>query len=408
MNTDDPNHPDNQIPEAEVVTPTTAVTTRPAQPVAPAPAGSPPVVNAEQAKVAAIADLTKSAYSRASELKLTPDEIKGLEEDFGDDAFKPGAAGKENLIYIEHAFLRERFNKVFGHGQWAIVPRSRWKEDFTIPAKPARGNYAAQPAKQATRVYVEAMLLVRGCFVAEAVGDMVYYPNNESQNYGDAVEGAKTAALRRCAKELGVGLQAWKKDWCQGWWDRNPNGRAGQGASGAPRGSQRSTPPPATQPAPPSAPKPASTTQEVLPHQADAEQKTRFLSALEPVRSSAMGYFLSKGAITDTQRLEDLPLSWVPATKKQYEHLMAEIEAFGTRPPAGAKEPWRDFIVPFGKTQGMRLEDLDKNALYGWVMNFEVETTYQGNPRPQDKIDADTVFRKHLDEAGRHYGWIKS
>ena len=49
---------------------------------------------------------------------------------------------------------------------------------------------------------------------------MEYYPNNASQNYGDAVEGAKTAAFRRCAKEFGVGLQAWKKDFCEGWWKR--------------------------------------------------------------------------------------------------------------------------------------------------------------------------------------------
>lgn len=166
-------------------------------------------VTAAQAKVEAVANLTMKAYERASMLQLTPEESKALQADFPDEAFKPGAAGKENLIYIEHAHLRDRLNSVFGLGQWAIVPRSRWAEDF----KTYKGV-------QGSRVYVEAMLLVRGCFVAEAVGDMAYYPNNESQNYGDAVEGAKTAALRRCAKELGIGLQAWKKDWCIGWWER--------------------------------------------------------------------------------------------------------------------------------------------------------------------------------------------
>lgn len=168
-----------------------------------------PLVTASQAKVEAIAKLTDAAYSRASLLQLTPEESKALQADFPDEAFQPGAAGKENLIYIEHAHLRDRLNSVFGLGQWAIVPRSRWTEDF----KTYKGV-------SGVRVYVEAMLLVRGCFVAEAVGDMSYYPNNESSNYGDAVEGAKTAALRRCAKELGIGLQAWKKEWCQGWWQR--------------------------------------------------------------------------------------------------------------------------------------------------------------------------------------------
>lgn len=172
-----------------------------------------PLVTAAQAKVEAVANLTASAYARASMLQLTPEESKALQADFPDEAFQPGAAGKENLIYIEHAHLRDRLNSVFGLGQWAIVPRSRWAEDFTFTNK-----YKQQV--QASRVYTEAMLLVRGCFVAEAVGDMVYYKNNEGQNYGDAVEGAKTAALRRCAKELGVGLQAWKKEWCVGWWQR--------------------------------------------------------------------------------------------------------------------------------------------------------------------------------------------
>jgi hypothetical protein len=162
-----------------------------------------------QAKVDAIASLTMKAYDRASMLQITQEETAALCEDFPDEAFQPGAAGKEHLLYLQHSWLRERFSKVFGMGQWAIVPRKRWEEPFKT-----------NNGKDASRVYVEAMLLVRGCFVGEAVGEMEYFPHNASQNYGDAVEGAKTAAFRRCAKEFGVGLQAWKKEWCEGWWQR--------------------------------------------------------------------------------------------------------------------------------------------------------------------------------------------
>lgn len=171
-------------------------------------------ITAAQAKIDAVATLTAKAYERASELVLTPDEVKALQAEFPDDAFQPGAAGKEHLIYIEHAFLRDRLNSVFGPGAWALIPRSRWAEEFV-----------SSNGKPASRVYVEAMLLVRGCFVAEAVGEMEYWKNNASQNYGDAVEGAKTAALRRCCKEFGIGLQAWKKDWCAGWWERKRSGQ---------------------------------------------------------------------------------------------------------------------------------------------------------------------------------------
>lgn len=168
-----------------------------------------PQVTAAQAKVEAVASLTFKAYERASMLTLSPDEIAKLQAEFPDEAFKPGAAGKEHLIYIEHAFLRDRLNAVIGPGQWALIPRSRWAEDFV-----------SQKGVPGSRIYVEAMLVVRGAFVSEAVGEMEYYPKNASQNYGDAVEGAKTAALRRCCKEFGIGLQAWKKDWCEGWWQR--------------------------------------------------------------------------------------------------------------------------------------------------------------------------------------------
>lgn len=172
-----------------------------------------PQVTAAQAKVEAVANLTMKAYERAGTLELKPEEIQALQAPFPDEAFKSGAAGKEHLIYIEHAFLRDRLNEVIGPGQWALIPRSRWAEDFVT----SKG----QPA---SRVYVEAMLVVRGAFVSEAVGEMEYYPKNASQNYGDAVEGAKTAALRRCCKEFGIGLQAWKKDWCEGWWQRKRSG----------------------------------------------------------------------------------------------------------------------------------------------------------------------------------------
>ena len=69
------------------------------------------------------------------------------------------------------------------------------------------------------------MLIVRGCYVDEAIGDMDYYPQGQATNYGDAIKGAKTQALRRCCADgLGVGLQAWKKGWCEQWWSRHRMG----------------------------------------------------------------------------------------------------------------------------------------------------------------------------------------
>ena len=345
----------------------------------------------------AIANLTMTAYAKASELKLTAEEIAGLQEQFPDDAFRPGAAGKENLIYIEHAHLRDRLNRVLGVGQWAVIPRKRWGEDFTIPA------YRDKPAVDACRIYVEAMLMIRGCFVAEAVGDMVYYKNNQSQNYGDAVEGAKTAAFRRCAKELGVGLQAWKKDWCEGWWKR-------KNASGRNPGSQPTSQRPPAAPSPQSAPKPAAKASDIVPEsanpaEADKDQRFRFLASLSSNREVVTKYFVSKGWLKEGQALEDLPNQHVPTTKKVYDSIIAELQAFMDGDQKG-EDWWRTFKIPFGNHKDKTLAEVDKKVLYGFWANFEATTTFpNGGAKSDEQIEADNMFRKALDDSGAHYGF---
>lgn len=175
-----------------------------------------PVLTPEQARIETVHRVIGSAMDKASLLMLTPEESKSLQETFPDEAFKPGAAGKDELIYIEHASLRDRFNSVLGLGQWALIlTRPYWAELYQVWDKESGGK------KSATRIYAQCALLVRGSYVAEAIGDSSYFPDNARMNYGDAAEGAKSQAFRRCAKEFGVGLQAWHKDWCDGWWLRN-------------------------------------------------------------------------------------------------------------------------------------------------------------------------------------------
>lgn len=165
----------------------------------------------EQARKDSINDLLTSAYVNASKLELSEKEIAALTADFDDSDFYRGAAGNENLIYLSHVAIRNRITKVIGLGKWTLIIRRHWTEEFTTAKK-----------EQAVRVYVEAVLMIRGCYVGEAIGDMTYYRSNASQNFGDAFEGAKSAALRRTAKDFGVGLQPWNKDFCEAWKSRNP------------------------------------------------------------------------------------------------------------------------------------------------------------------------------------------
>lgn len=410
---------------------------------------APLLVTAAQAKVEAVAQLTMDAYKRASQLALTDQEIAALTAEFPDEAFKPGAGGKEHLIYIEHAYLRDRLNAVFRPGQWAIVPRNRWAEPFST-----------KTGTEGSRVYVEAMLCIRGCFAAEAVGEMEYYPSNASQNYGDAVEGAKTAALRRCCKEIGIGLQAWKKDWCEAWWAR----RRGQKPPG--RAGAVSTPvqPPKAAPAPKPATQAPVKTPASEPKAATEATRQWMIASFQDDHEKLTEYFTAVGQLLPTEGLADLPLRFVPVSHEQLAMLRTRVAQFGNgeraepafepnpEPPAGkaAKKagdvakavtqspetvataaksinvprdanpdpnspdaPWRIFPTPFGKHAGVALANLDKKILFGFWANFEPTETWvdsQGVERDTapDKLIRDGKFREMLDEAGRYYGFEKS
>lgn len=361
-------------------------------------------ITAAQAKVDAVASLTMSAYQKASQLQLSTEECEKLQADFPDEAFRSGAGGKEALIFIEHAHLRDRLNQVFGPGQWAIVPRNRWSEDFITKEN-----------KPGVRIYVEAMLCVRGCFVAEAVGDMEYYPHNAGTNYGDCVEGAKSGCLRRCAKELGIGLQAWKKDWCEGWWKR----RRGQTLAGP-------TPFAKAAPTPPAAPKKATIAADLLPlKEATEATKTWALGQLRAQFADdvLLPYFVEHSFILPEQeKLEDWSLGLVPTTRPACTELIAKIGEWQRKKlPSDAgtgqdnwddvdseQAPWRAFPMPYGKNAGVKLADLDKKYLYGLWANFEVETEYNGAPKKPEAIARDQAFRVFLDDAGKHYEFTKN
>lgn len=380
MNTNDPNHPDNQIPDAEMP-PENAMVVRdntvpPPEKITPA-----------QARIEAVADALKAAYAKASELKLTPDEATALAEDFPDEAFRLGAGGDPNLIYIEHAYLRMRLNKALGVGAAVPIRRREWAEEFQYYKDGAR--------KTGVRVYADVVLVVRGCVVGEAIGDAVYYPDNAKTNYSDALESAKSAAFRRCCKEFGVGLQAWLKGWGEGWKARQR---------------QHPTQAPKAAPSPTSAPKPATKTADLVPQEATPDQFQRFMALFNPVtRDFAVAYFKDKGWLPNTENavLEELPLKYVPTTKKGVEHLIAEIEAFSTRPAADEESGWKSFLMPFGKNKDIPLGELDKKYLFGLAKNYQPSEEYNGQRKSDEAIARDQEFRAMLDEAMEEYGWTK-
>ena len=174
------------------------------------------VKSAGDMRTESIAHALDAAYAKASSLVLTKEESDALAADFTDEAFRLGAAGNMDLIYIEHAYLRQRLNSVLGLGAATPVRRTWWKVESTYVDK-------YKKTQTVVKVYVDLVLIVRGCFVSEAIGDADYYPG-AGGNLSDGLESAKSAAFRRCCKEFGVGLQAWMKGWGEGWKQRNRSG----------------------------------------------------------------------------------------------------------------------------------------------------------------------------------------
>ena len=153
--------------------------------------------DAKQLRTEHVGALLGEAYKGASQLKLNAQESKKLREDFADDQIE--IRPHDGIIYISHMALRERLWEVFGPGHVAEICRERFMR------------------QDANEIAVDLVLMVRGCFVGEAVGTAKYYPNNPKMTFGDVVESAWSEALRRCCKKFGVGTQVWRPAFVRDW-----------------------------------------------------------------------------------------------------------------------------------------------------------------------------------------------
>ncbi len=63
----------------------------------------------------------------------------------------------------------------------------------------------SEGAHLVTREYA---LFCRGRFISQSVGEHVYYAKNDL-NIGKALESAKSNALMRCCKDLGIASELW-------------------------------------------------------------------------------------------------------------------------------------------------------------------------------------------------------
>lgn len=271
-----------------------------AAPVAPAVIPLPTAKDASQARVDHVASLLESAYQKASTLTLTDEEVAKLTANFDDAEVIAGAGGDPNLLYIQHSSIRRRFAQVFRPGQWALINRRTWLDEHG-------GGF----------MYADCVLVIKGCYVGEAIGAQRWNPSNPRMNYSDAVEGAQSEALRRIAgKYLDCGIQVWDKTYCAGWKERN----GGNAPKSAPRAQA-----PKPEPTPAAKPKVFTTAQY---RTAWSQALTDYMDKNKVTLAQALDYAKKKGVILDTESLEDWSEAHIPKNKLQADLVLQELGQF--------------------------------------------------------------------------------
>ena len=174
--------------------------------------------------------LSLPLFRGATALKLTETEKAVL--------FRPPGAYEVQekdggIVYVSGDVIRSRLLEAFG-AEWALIPLQK-------------------PYLEGNLIGWHGALYVRGHFISDAVGGQVYRANDRI-NWFDAVEGAKTDCLTKCAKYLVFGLQIlWNKAWITEW-KAGKARQPAQEARKAPPPPPRASQPPPARPAAPQAP----------------------------------------------------------------------------------------------------------------------------------------------------------
>ncbi len=103
----------------------------------------------------------------------------------------------DGLVYLPWMAYVTRLRDAFGIS-WAIIPKD-------------------MPKIQGTHMYWPFYLMIMGKLAGFAIGEQEYQPSNARMTYGDAAEGAKSNALMRLCKGIGISLELWKPSFIRNW-----------------------------------------------------------------------------------------------------------------------------------------------------------------------------------------------
>lgn len=144
---------------------------------------------------------TKVDLANVGKLKLTPEAEASLSEKLDplDVKIRP-----DGMVYLTWTYYAGRLNKAFGRLQWGLLPQG-------APMVKKIGDYGDE------LVVWGFWLAIQGVPIGFSYGETTYKPSNATMTYGDACEGAKSIALARNCKQLGVALEMWDADWVANW-----------------------------------------------------------------------------------------------------------------------------------------------------------------------------------------------
>ena len=134
-------------------------------------------------------------YYGAASLELSARQQEILSRPFEPSELEILPTGE---VYAPQVEYRRRLNEAFGIGRWALRPL----------ADPKRAG------KTVVRWYA---LYVDGRFASETFGEADFIENNSRFTWGTALESAKSNALMRCCKDIGVNLECWSKAFTSDW-----------------------------------------------------------------------------------------------------------------------------------------------------------------------------------------------
>ncbi len=186
---------------------------------------------------------------QAGTIVLTDDQRATLYAPVPDDIIEIRPDG---LIYLPWMEYVDRLTRTFGM-EWGVVPKGQPKYN---------------PTKSG--IIWGFYLIIKGKLAGYAIGEQAYYENNGTMTWGDACEGAKSNALMRLCKGIGIGLKLWQPSFVRGWrakyaesyWEKNKRGELKEywRKTGAERGKEENGSGAEQKPAPPAPPSPPSAT----------------------------------------------------------------------------------------------------------------------------------------------------